>query len=100
MDLSKIHKNIKNASYNTKEEFERDLRLMFENCKTYNTDTDSIYRTCCHALEQYTEQLLKTLPVPRKSTRVDPFDRDLRWNALTIKERLPILQNRQTEMVI
>jgi hypothetical protein len=110
MDLSTIHKKIKNSTYvllnmfiyrfryNSKEDFEADLRLMFNNCRLYNTDTESIYRKCCLELEMFTVQLLHTLPVPKKDTKVDPFERDLRWNALTIKERLPILQSRQIEM--
>ncbi|KAL0482918.1 histone acetyltransferase [Acrasis kona] len=106
MDLSTIQKKIKNSMYNSKEDFERDLRLMFNNCRIYNTDGTSVYRKCCHELENYTDHLLRglqqTLPTPKKEnvpkTRIDPFDRDLRWNALTIKDRLPVLQRRQSEL--
>ena len=42
MDLSTIEKKISSKSYQTVDEFSKDIKLMLDNCKEYN-DPDSVY---------------------------------------------------------
>lgn len=62
MDLGKMHKKLKRLDYYSKQEFIDDLDLMFENCRRYNTDPKSIYRTHAKMLDKKAKTLLKKVP--------------------------------------
>ena len=49
MDLSTVLKKLKAFQYFDKQDFAKDLDLIWENCLTYNTSSDSPYRV--HALK-------------------------------------------------
>jgi hypothetical protein len=46
MDLSTIKSKIANGSYNSAQEFEADVRLIFQNCYEYWTPEAPIWKTC------------------------------------------------------
>ena len=62
MDLSTISKNLKNLTYNSKQEFKTDLDLIWSNCLQYNTLPDSIYRKHSIMMAKKAENLLKKVP--------------------------------------
>jgi bromodomain-containing factor 1 len=44
MDLSKIKRKLDHGEYNDGEDFEEDVRLMFNNCYTFNRPEDDVYQ--------------------------------------------------------
>ncbi|XP_076069056.1 bromodomain adjacent to zinc finger domain protein 2B-like isoform X3 [Oratosquilla oratoria] len=54
MDLSTIKKKIDDGTYKTREDFSEDLRLMFNNCETFNED-DSPVGKAGHNLRSFFE---------------------------------------------
>ena len=64
MDLSTVLKKLKAFQYFDKQDFAKDLDLIWENCLLYNTSPDSIYRVhalkmrekCEHALKRVIEE--------------------------------------------
>lgn len=44
MDLSTIKKKLDMGEYNDADEFEVDVRLMFNNCYTFNRPEDDVYQ--------------------------------------------------------
>jgi len=52
MDLITVRDKMAQGEYNTAEEFEADIRLIFQNCYEYWTENDQIFNTCA-AFEKY-----------------------------------------------
>ncbi|OHT01046.1 acetyltransferase, GNAT family protein [Tritrichomonas foetus] len=66
MDLSLLERNIEDGKYKSIDDFERDLRLIFSNCYTYN-NPESVYTKSAKELEVYVnELLLKSRAVHRR----------------------------------
>lgn len=57
MDLSLLENNVDECKYQSFQEFEHDLRLIFSNCYAYN-GPDSVYSKSAHELENYVNELL------------------------------------------
>jgi len=62
MDISTMEKKLKKCEYFSKAQFVDDVKLMVSNCRTYNINADSIYRTHAAQLETYAGQLLEKVP--------------------------------------
>ncbi|KAI8905630.1 hypothetical protein EDD86DRAFT_211955 [Gorgonomyces haynaldii] len=62
MDLGTMSKKLKALQYQSKIEFEKDLNLIWNNCLTYNTQPDSIYRRHAEAMRKRANDLLKNVP--------------------------------------
>jgi len=58
MDLSTMDKRVRADYYRTKDMFFADVRLIVENCKTYN-EPDSTYVQCAKKLEKFMNDKLK-----------------------------------------
>ncbi|KAJ3368610.1 Transcriptional activator spt7 [Kappamyces sp. JEL0680] len=71
MDLSTVARKVKSFQYPGKEEFAKDLELIWENCFIYNTAEESIYRVHAQAMRVRTEELLKKIPDPHQSDSDD-----------------------------
>ncbi|KAL6928699.1 histone acetyltransferase [Hanseniaspora valbyensis] len=61
MDLSTVELKLENNKYETFEEFIADIRLIFNNCRTYNNETTSYYKYA-NKLEKFFEQKVKDFP--------------------------------------
>ena len=57
MDLSLLERNVEDGKYKSIDDFEKDLRLIFTNCYTYN-NPESVYTKSARELEQFVNQLL------------------------------------------
>lgn len=62
MDLGTVTKKLKNAQYNSKQQFARDLYLIYDNCLEYNTEPTSEYRKHANAMRRKTDRLLSRVP--------------------------------------
>ncbi|KAG2379352.1 hypothetical protein C9374_007491 [Naegleria lovaniensis] len=62
MDLSKISKKLESLSYRSKNDFRDDFKLMFSNCRTYNTEPGNIYVTAADNLEKTFDSLFDSIP--------------------------------------
>ncbi|KAJ3098630.1 Transcriptional activator spt7 [Phlyctochytrium planicorne] len=62
MDLGTMTKKLAGLAYLSKEEFSKDLYLIWSNCLIYNTAPDSIYRKKAMAMKRRTTELLKKVP--------------------------------------
>merc|ERR1711865_546247 len=62
MDLSMMEKKLKKCEYFSKTQFEKDVALMVSNCRTYNINADSIYRTHASQLERFAHDMLLKCP--------------------------------------
>lgn len=58
MDLGSVKKNFKNLKYKFSEEVLNDLQLIWDNCKTYNSEGSWIYKKA-DKLEKYMRKLIK-----------------------------------------
>lgn len=63
MDISTIEKNLNQGEYAHPEEFESDIRLMFNNCYRYNPPALPIYKMA-KELEKVFDEKWKHLPEP------------------------------------
>jgi histone acetyltransferase len=61
MDLSTMEVKLEADNYATPEDFIRDAKLMFDNCRKYNNDTTP-YAKLANKLEKYMWQQIKTIP--------------------------------------
>jgi histone acetyltransferase len=61
MDLSTMEVKLEADNYATPEDFIRDAKLIFDNCRKYNNDTTP-YAKCANKLEKYMWQQIKTIP--------------------------------------
>lgn len=62
MDLSKISKKLESLSYRSKNEFSDDFKLMFNNCRTYNTEPGNIYVMAADNLEKAFDAQFDSIP--------------------------------------
>ncbi|ORX84482.1 hypothetical protein BCR32DRAFT_291291 [Anaeromyces robustus] len=62
MDLSLMTRKLKGLQYNSKEEFESDLELIWSNCLAYNTDPKSPFRTHAIKMRAKANSLMKSVP--------------------------------------
>ncbi|XP_022702006.1 protein polybromo-1-like isoform X2 [Varroa jacobsoni] len=60
IDMQVVHERIRHLRYATPEACVADLRLMFENCRTYNEENSQIYQDA-NTLEKVLQQKLKDL---------------------------------------
>lgn len=72
MDLSTVLKKVKNFQYAGKEDFAKDLDLIWENCLTYNTSSDSIYRVHALKMRDRTAIVLRKIPDSADSDGFQP----------------------------
>ncbi|CAG8476665.1 4100_t:CDS:10 [Cetraspora pellucida] len=63
MDLSKIESKVENNCYKSIEEFAHDVRIIFHNCRVYNSE-GTVYVKCASGLEKYFDDRLKFYDVP------------------------------------
>src|SRR6187402_170644 len=61
MDLSTMEIKLENDSYATPEDFIRDAKLVFDNCRKYNNETTP-YAKSANKLEKYMWQQIKAIP--------------------------------------
>jgi hypothetical protein len=76
MDLGTMGKKLKNLEYKSKEEFVKDLNLIWKNCLDYNTLPDSIYRKHANLMSQKADELMKTVPELSVKTGIEDSDDD------------------------
>jgi hypothetical protein len=62
MDLSTMQKNLKAFVYVDNAGFRKDLDLIWENCLTYNTISESIYRKHAFAMRKRANELMAKIP--------------------------------------
>ncbi|KAJ3455193.1 hypothetical protein MRS44_013793 [Fusarium solani] len=60
MDLSTMEARLEAEQYMTPEDFIKDARLIFENCRQFN-DENSLYAKCANKLEKYMWQQIRTI---------------------------------------
>ncbi|KAI8355336.1 hypothetical protein B0O80DRAFT_40979 [Mortierella sp. GBAus27b] len=61
MDLGTVLKKLKAFQYKSKDQFAKDLELIYDNCLLYNSDPSSVYRKHAIAMRKRTAQLLETV---------------------------------------
>lgn len=69
-------KKLKNLEYKSKEEFWKDLNLIWSNCLAYNTLPESIYRKHANAMRQKADELMKAVPEISVKTGIEDSDDD------------------------
>jgi transcriptional activator SPT7 len=62
MDLQTMGKKMKNFQYNSKNDFQHDLDLIWDNCLFYNSDPKSVYRVHANSMRDRTTELMKKVP--------------------------------------
>ncbi len=60
MDLSTIASKLENSVYDTIEKFVSDMRLVFDNCCQYNSDTSAIYDTATELRNRFDDKVIST----------------------------------------
>ncbi|KAJ3124423.1 Transcriptional activator spt7 [Nowakowskiella sp. JEL0407] len=70
MDLGTIAKKLKSKNYKSKMDFKKDLDLVWENCLTFNTAPESVYRKKAIFLRERAEELMSRV------TEVDFMNQD------------------------
>ncbi|CEI92456.1 Putative Histone acetyltransferase-like protein [Rhizopus microsporus] len=58
MDLTTLEQNVENDTYQTMDEFIRDVQKIFDNCRTYNAESTN-YARCANRLEKYFDERLR-----------------------------------------
>jgi histone acetyltransferase len=61
MDLSTMEVKLEADNYHLPEDFIRDAKLVFDNCRKYNNDTTA-YAKCANRLEKFMWAQIKTIP--------------------------------------
>ena len=61
MDLSTMQIKLENDAYNTPEDFIKDAKLIFDNCRKYNNE-DSPYVKSVNKLEKFLFSQIKAIP--------------------------------------
>ena len=65
MDLGTVMNKLKHDSYRSFEAFNKDITLIFENCRSYNQDTSDVYRQANRLEKLYLREVQrKLLPTP------------------------------------
>ncbi|KAJ2347235.1 Transcriptional activator spt7, partial [Coemansia sp. RSA 2618] len=62
MDLAAMARNLKNEAYNSKKQFSDHLKLIRDNCYTYNTEPGNYYRKSADALLAKARPLMDAAP--------------------------------------
>lgn len=62
MDLSLMTKKLKTFMYNSKEDFHKDLDLIWSNCLLFNVLPESIYRLHAKKMKERSDSLMKKVP--------------------------------------
>lgn len=77
MDMSTIERKLNEGDYETAEDFEADIRLMFNNCYTYNPPVTPVYKMG-KELESIFDEKWKQKPEPQpvqpEKRRMDDYD--------------------------
>lgn len=60
IDLGTIASKLDNSAYDTIEKFVSDMRLVFDNCCQYNSDTSSIYETATELRNRFDDKVVAT----------------------------------------
>ncbi|KAJ1675740.1 Transcriptional activator spt7 [Spiromyces aspiralis] len=76
MDLGTMTKKLKSLHYNSKSEFWHDLKLIHDNCYTYNTQPDNLLRRYATLLFDKAKQLMKAVPDITIRSRSELMDID------------------------
>lgn len=74
MDLETMEKRLEEDAYSSPEEFIRDAKLIFNNCRRYNNESTSYWKNA-NKLEKFMNQKLKEIP---------------EWSVSSIYPRVPI----------
>ncbi|KJE89492.1 hypothetical protein CAOG_00953 [Capsaspora owczarzaki ATCC 30864] len=89
MDFSLIQRKLSSQQYLERAPFEADIRLIYANCRAYNTEDDNVFCAHADALEAITDRLFAdwvTVPVPvsirRKSLALQAKEAQLRHKVL------------------
>lgn len=61
MDLSTMENKLEADQYNTPEDFIKDAKLVYDNCRKYNTE-NTPYTKCANKLEKFMWQQIKAIP--------------------------------------
>ncbi|KAJ3350756.1 Transcriptional activator spt7 [Allomyces javanicus] len=74
MDFTRMRNKMLQFEYKSKNDFLKDLDLIYTNCMTYNSHPESVYRTFGTLLKEQTEVLAMTIPdvVVRRYTDPPP----------------------------
>lgn len=100
MDLSTIKKKLDAGSYNRADEFEADVRLMFQNCYLYNGAESDVSRIG-RDLEAVFDRKWATKPLPGAAgtpTSYDDFDVDAE-KILQLNKQIQALQKELDELL-
>jgi len=62
MDFDTVQKKLQTMNYEDAWQFIEDVKLVFENCKIYNDESDDVYACGQRMQEHFKELLLKILP--------------------------------------
>ena len=76
MDLGTMSKKLRNFEYKSKQDFIKDLNLIWDNCLTYNTVPDSIYRKHANRMRDKADLLMKFVPDITVKTSMEDSDDD------------------------
>lgn len=75
MDIGTIEKNLRDHKYETPEEFNKEMRLVWSNCMTYNPEESDIYKMAKEFSDKF-EALLQTDLDKRKARVQVPMMKD------------------------
>jgi len=67
---------LKGLEYKSKQDFIKDLNLIWDNCLTYNTVPESIYRKHANRMREKADQLIKIIPDIIVKTSMEDSDDD------------------------
>jgi hypothetical protein len=79
MDLETMEKRLEEDAYGTPEEFIRDAKLIFNNCRRYNNETTSYWKNA-NKLEKFMNSKLREIPEWSVGVTKDLYDKLLTAN--------------------
>lgn len=62
MDLGSVLKKLKSLAYKSKAEFVADLNLIWQNCLTYNADSNHYLRKHAKAMQKRMQEMIPLIP--------------------------------------
>lgn len=99
MDLSTIKKKLDAGTYNTAEEFEEDVRQMFQNCYTYNGAESDVARLG-RELEDIFDKKWAAKPVPGASAAAGYVEYDADSERITyLRQQITVLEKELNELL-